>query len=206
MVWKSFLRLPLHGVGLVLSLLVAGRAIAAPETARATIVRAILATDDAQKREIVSSLAGQGDDAIRELFTAWRQDGLFVYTAPDGAKIPVELTGDKDAQGALAALRVDDGEPLRDTAGQALRLAPAKLAAVEHDANLRRAMKAVVDLLDLGSPILTKRLRAIQTIGFAQKPDKLPVLEARSRIETDNKARVALRQAIALIQLVARPA
>jgi urea transport system permease protein len=60
----------------------------------------------------------------------------------------------------------------------------------------------VVDLLDLGSPILTKRLRAIQTIGGAQNPDKMPVLLARLQVETDDKARTALQQSVALIQLV----
>src|SRR4029077_12945662 len=86
-------------------------------------------------------------------------------------------------------------------AGQPLRLVGTKLVAVEHDAKLRRAMRSIVDLLYLGSPILTKRLRAIQTLGFAQKPDKLTVLQARSQVETDAEAKVALREAIALIQL-----
>jgi len=171
------------------------------ETPRQTIVRAILTTDGAQKRAIISSLAGQGDEAIRELFTAWRQDGLFVYTAPGGAKIPVELTGDKDANGAQTAIRVDNGEPLKNTAGQPLRLIDTQLAAVEHDARLRLAMKTVVDLLDLGSPILSKRLRAIQTMGSAQRSDKLPALQARLQVETDSKAKLALREAVALIQL-----
>ena len=168
---------------------------------RQTIVKAILNPDDVQKRALIGSLVGQGDEAIRALFTAWRQDALFVYTAPDGAKIPVELTGDKDAKGTQTAIRVDNGEPLKDAAGQPLRLVDKKLTAVEHDSRLRLAMKNVVDLLDLGSPILAKRLRAIQTLGAAQKPDKLPALQARSRIETDAKARLALREAIALIQM-----
>jgi len=202
MAWKSFIRPLLGAIGVGLGLFAPGRAMAAQETPRATIVRAILAPDQAQKRELIGSLLGEGDEAIRELFTAWRQDGLFVYTAPDGAKIPVALTGDKDAQGAQTAIRVDDGKPLLDAGGQPLRLVGSRLAAVEHDASLRRAMKTVVDLLDLGSPVLAKRLRAIQTIGFAQKPDKLAALHARSRIEPEKEARMELREAIALIQLV----
>jgi urea transport system permease protein len=201
MAWKIILRPLLCIISLALALQAGGRALAAQETARATIVRAILTADDGQKRAIIGSLAGQGDEAIREIFTAWRQDGLFVYTAPDGAKVPVELTGDKDAQGARAAVRVDNGEPLKDAAGRPLRLDASQLAAVEHDGRLRLAMKTVVDLLDLGSPLLTKRLRAIQTIGFAQKTDSLPVLQARSQIESDEGAKSELREAIALIQL-----
>lgn len=194
-------RLPKFFRPLLLAVLLPAHALCAADSPRQTIVQAILAADDARKRELIGSLAGQGDEAIRELFTAWRQDGLFVYTAPDGAKVPVELTGDKDGEGAQAAVRVDNGEPLKGAAGQPLRLVGTRLAAVEHDARLRLAMKGVVDLLDLGSPVLAKRLRAIQTIGFAQKPDKLPALQARRRIETDAKARLALREATALIQL-----
>ena len=201
MTWKSFLRAFFSTLSLGLGFLASGRAVAAQETPRATIVRAILCKDDGPKREIINSLAGQGDEAIRELFAAWREDSLFVYTALDGAKVPVELTGPKDAQGAQTAVRVDNGESLHDAGGQPLRLIGKQLTAVEHDASLRRAMKAVVDLLDLGSPDLTKRLRAIQTFGFAQKPDKLAAMQARSLIETDDKAKDALHLAIALIQL-----
>jgi urea transport system permease protein len=201
MAWKTLLRTLLVTGGVLTGFSAHGSTPAVPETARATIVRAILTTDESQQRAIIGSLVGQGDEAIRDLFTAWRQDSLFVYTGPTGVKIPVELTGDKDANGAQAAIRVDSGEPLKSPAGQPLRLIGTQLIAVEHDASLRRAMKNVVDLLDLGSPILAKRLRAIQTIGFAQKPDTLPALEARSQVETDSKARVALRLSIALIQL-----
>ena len=202
MTWKSFLRAFFCSISVGLGFFAHGQARAAQETPRATIARAILVTDDGQKREIIGSLAGQGDEVIRGLFAAWREDNLFVYKAPDGTKIPVELTGPKDAQGAQTAVRVDTGEPLLDAGGQPLRLIGKQIAAVEHDASLRRAMKAVVDLLDLGSPILSKRLRGIQTIGFGQKSDKLPVLLARAKIETDKEAKLELREAIALIQLV----
>ena len=199
MTWKTFSRC-LSLLGLV-GLLATGRAWAAPETARATIVQAILEPDAAKQRALVSSLAGNGDNAIRELFTAWRQDNLFVYAAPDGVKIPIELTGDKDPKGNLTAIRVDDGSPLKDVAGQPLRLAASGLKSVDHDSALRLAMKNVVDLIDLGSPELSKRLRAIQTLGTAQKADKLPILAARSQVESDGEAKIALLEAMALIQL-----
>ena len=199
-------RLPQLIAALCLALLLARspvRAAGTPpaQTPRQTIAQAILTPDDGQKRALITSLTGQGDEAIRELFTAWRQDSLFIYTAPDGAKVPVELTGDKDANGAQAAWRVVDGEPVKDAQGHPLRLVGSQLTAVEHDSRLRLAMKNVVDVLDLGSPVLAKQLRAIQTMGSAQKPDKLPALEARARIETNAKAILGLREAIALIQL-----
>ena len=62
-------------------------------------------------------------------------------------------------------------------------------------------MKAVLDLLDLSTADVEKRVRAIQTIGFTQNAEKLPALQARAKIETAPKAQLALREAIALIGL-----
>jgi len=178
-----------------------GASEAPKESVRAVIVRAILASDEEEKRKLITSLAGQGDEAIRDIFTAWRQDNLFIYTAPGGAKIPIELTQTSNAEGASAAVRVDTGEPLRSATGEPLYLKASQLTVVEHDSRLRMAMKAVVDLLDLGSPVVAKRLRAIQTLGSAQKPDKIPVLEERLKVETDDKAKLSLKEAIATIHL-----
>ena len=171
------------------------------ETPRQIITNAILATDDTQRSAIFSTLIGQSDESIKVLLSAWKEDTLYVYTAPDGAKIPVQLSGDKDATDTQAALRVDTGAPLKNPSGQAMRLIGADLVAVEHDSNLRRSMKVVLDLLDLSTPDLEKRIRAIQALGFAQNPEKTPALEARLKLEAAPKAKLALREAIALIQL-----
>lgn len=173
----------------------------AADSARQTIVKAILAEDDAQKRELITALVGQPDDSIPVLLTAWRSDALFVYTAPDGAKIPVQLVGEKDAADAQSALCVDTGAPLTDAAGKPLRLVASDLAAVEHNANLRRAMKAVFDLAELVAPDPSKRLQAIQALGFAQNAEKLSALEARAKVEPEPRVRTAIREAIALIHL-----
>jgi len=175
----------------------------AADTARATIVQAILADSPARQRELIATLAGQSDDAIPSLLEAWRKDSLFLYTAPDGSTVSVQLAGPKDTADAQAALRVADGQPLLDRSGAPLRLVGADLTAVEHTSALRRAMKAVLDLRDLGSPDLEKRLRAIQVVGFAQDVEKLPILQARLAHETEARARTTLREAVALIGLKA---
>jgi len=188
---------------LVLGAIVLGSAQAA-DSARATIVKAILADDTpATQREFIASLAGQPDDAIPALLDAWRKDSLFLYATPDGTTTPVQLVGDKDAAETQSALRVADGQPLRDSAGQPLRLVAADLTAIEHTSALRRAMKAVLDLRDLASPDLEKRLRAIQVVGFAQDAEKLPLLQKRLESEPAPRARTTLREAIALIGLKA---
>ena len=181
--------------------LVAGTAIHAADTPRELIARAALADDAARKREYIAQLMGQADAAIAPLLEAWRTDALFIYTPPDGVKIPVQLTGGKDEAGTQTATRVDTGAALTDASGKPLRLVVADLATVDHNASLRRAMKAVLDLADLAAPEPEKRIKAILTIGLTQDVEKLPALQARLKIETDDAVKRALRESIAIAQL-----
>jgi len=174
---------------------------AAVDAPRQTIVDAILSSDDGHKRELISSLMGQADDSIAGLLVAWRKDELFIFTTPDGAKIPVHLTGAKDAAGAQEAVRVlDDGAVTRSD-GKLLRLVAGDLIAVEHTTAIRRAMKLVLDLIDLAAADPAKRLQAVQTIGLSQDASKLPALQARIPKEGDPHIQRALKEAVALIQL-----
>ncbi|MDF2459278.1 MAG: urtB [Nitrospira sp.] len=161
----------------------------------------MLAESDARKLELISSLAGENDEAIKPLLIAWREDALYLYEPAEGAPVPVLLTGEKDDNDARAALRVDTGAPLVDATGKPLRLVAGDLTGVEHNSNLRRAMKGVLDLLDIASPDAKKRIQAIQTIGFAQEADKLPAFEKRLSIEEDSHVRRILREAIAVTRL-----
>ena len=175
--------------------------LSAAESARQTIARAALVEDAAQKREFIALLMGQADPAIAPLLEAWRVDALFIYAAPDGTKIPVQITGEKDAAETQAATRIDTGGPLTDATGQSLRLVAADLTAVDHNASLRRAMKAVLDLADLAAADPGARIKAILTIGLTQDAEKLPALQNRLKTETDPAVQRALREAIAIAQL-----
>lgn len=173
----------------------------AADTPRQIIAKATLTEDATEQRALISSLIGQGDDAIPALLEAWRKDALFFYAPTESNKIPVQLIGQKDETGAQAAQRVDNGAPLADADGKPLRLIGSDLTAVEHNSSLRRTMKAVLDLLDLAAPDPAKRLQAIQTIGRAQDSEKLFALEARAKIETDPEVQRSLREAMALTRL-----
>jgi urea transport system permease protein len=185
----------------LMAVLAAAASMRAADNPRQIIVRAVTTEDSAEKRMLIASLIGQGDAAIPVLLDAWRSDLLFFYAPPEGAKIPVQLAGPKDEAGAQSALRVDTGAPLTDAAGKPLRLNGSDLTAVDHNSSLRRAMRAVLDLLDLASPDPAKRIQAIQTIGQTQDTEKLFALEARLKNETNPKVLRTLREAIALIQL-----
>ncbi len=179
----------------------------ATESPRAIITAAILAKDQAHKLELIGSLVGESDEAIKPLLMAWKEDGLFVCKASDDAPpLPVILTGDKDANDAQAALRVDNGQPLLDAVGKPVRLVAGDLTSVEHDAELRHAMKNVLDLLDLATPDIIKRIQAIQAVGFSQDVEKIPALEKRLSLEKNSAARKSLLEALAVTRLKASDA
>lgn len=190
----QWVRLPL------LLVLAAAGVTRAAETPRGIIARAALAGEAATQRQLIGSLMGRSDEAIAPLFEAWRSDQLFLYNAPDGVKIPVQLTGPKNDAGAQAAIRIDTGAALTGPSGP-IRLAATGLPAVEHTASLRRAMKAVLDLADIAAPDPAKRIAAIQTIGLTQDIEKLPALTARLALEPEARVKAVLREAVALIQL-----
>lgn len=172
-----------------------------PPSARTIIARAALSENDAEKRGLLASLAGNGDEAIAPLLGAWRQDALFIYADASGEKIAVQLSGPKAADGTQAATRVDTGAPLTTTDGKPLALDGSTLTRVRHNTSLRKAMKAVIDVLDLVATDPTKRLQAVQTLGFTQDLEKLPVYQARLKVETEARIQLALREAIAFTQL-----
>jgi urea transport system permease protein len=179
----------------------------AADSSRQVIAKA-LATDDVDEQtKLVASLVGAGDDSIRTLLVAWKEGGIFLYTAPaglpgiaEGAKIAVTLTGEKgaekDTNAKLAAIRVDTAEPLKDAEGKPVRLAAADLDAADTTGDLRLAMKIVLDVFAMAAPDAKTRIAVIRQMGLTQDAAQLPALQARQKIETDPNAKRALREAI----------
>jgi urea transport system permease protein len=175
----------------------------AADTPRQIIAKAIVEEEDEKKLALIGTLAGQADPIIPQLLSAWKEDLIFVYKAEgdDAPRIPVLVTGDKDAEEKQAAVRIEDGQPLKDAAGAPMRIIATDFDTAAHDSASRGAMKAVLDLLALTDPVPAKRIAAINTFGIAQEPDKLPALQLLQKTEKNAKAIHALREAIALIQL-----
>lgn len=174
----------------------------AQENGRDQVVRAALSTDAEEQLRLINGLANIPNPELELLLTAWRQDELFLYQEPSGTKRVVTLGSETDAEGLRPAYAAETGQPLLAASGGVLRLLPADLTSVEHDSTLRAAMKNVVDLLALVSPDTGKRLAAIRVMGLAQDANKLAVLRNRLEQESATEVKVALRESIALIQLV----
>ncbi len=170
-------------------------------TPREIIAQALVAEETAEQVRLVRTLAGQADPLIPELLGKWKEGEIFLHEPEDGTKTAVLLVGEKDANDKFATLRVDNGEPLRDTAGKPLRLSTDEVSSADTDAELRVAMKGVLDLLALVDPDPVKRRKAIEQMGLNQNPENLPALAARAAVEPEAKVQRALREAIALIEL-----
>jgi len=81
-----------------------------------------------------------------------RATGVFIYEAPDGSKVPVLLEEQQDADGKVRAIRILDGQFLKDAKGVDLRFASNDLNTTDVDMRLRSAIQQTLDSLDLVEP------------------------------------------------------
>src|SRR5204862_1471627 len=118
----------------------------------------------------------------------WKEDGIYLYKAENSEeKIPVTLADDKDADDKQAAVRLEDGQPLKDAAGAPLRIVASDYDNAEHDSALRSVMKGVLDMLALVAPDIAHRIQAIKTIGMAQEAKKFTALLTAQNDEQNSK-------------------
>ncbi len=162
---------------------------------REVVAKAALLEDSEEQAKLVSSLSGGNPAELIELLTKWKEGGIYIVENAEGVKAAVTLDEDKDADGKQTARRLDTG-------AAAGRLVAADIATAETDSTLRLAMKSVLDLAELSSPDVKRRLQAIETMGSEQDPERLPALLAWQQKETNSRAKRALQEAIALIKLV----
>lgn len=168
---------------------------------RETVATAITTLDTDEQAALVRQLGARPNPLALDLLTRWKEGGIHIYDTPEGERVPVELAADADAEDKQGAVRVADGQPLRDEAGQPLRLLAADLELAETDSNLRRAMKDVADLAALSHPDPRRRRQAVQDIGLEQNTEKLGVLRTGQATEKDGQVARAFEEAIALVQL-----
>jgi urea transport system permease protein len=162
----------------------AARAADADLPTRALLVQAILADGDAQPG-LIAQLSTASDPAlIQQVLTDWREGGIYLHVAADGTKIPFRLENG-------APVRIDNGQPIDATDN----------VAVDTDSRLRRAIRSTLDLLSLADPNPLKRTSAVMKLGMLQKPEYLPILQARLKQEKNSNVRHSFEEAIAITQL-----
>lgn len=168
---------------------------------RETIAAAVASDSSSEQRDLILSLKANPSPEVLHWFDTWREGGIFIHQDEAGAAVPVLLTGDPDPNMTYATLRLADGSPLLDAAGNAVRINPKEVDFADTSSSLRKAMKEVANLAALADPDPAKRIRAIQDSAIGQNQEKLEALVALRDVEKDPKVLRVLDESIAIIRL-----
>lgn len=169
--------------------------------AESPLSKALLETDSRAQITAVRALVGVEDAAIAPALTAWRAGELFLVPLSDGVRVPATLA---PAAGSdkLAAISVADSQPVVDPAtGEPVLVSPRELKPLDTSAQLRRAIRDVLEVAGVSDPSPAVRRDSIERIGLSRKAEHLPLLQARLEVEKVRAVRTALVTAIAFIQL-----
>ena len=172
---------------------------AADAAARPLLVKTLL-SEGAEQQTNLTQLADSGSKLVRDVLTAWTRDSVYILETND-AKIPILLEEQTDSDGKARAIRIADGQFLKDGKGQELKFASADLTSAETDMKLRSAIQQTLDALALSDPDPDARRSAILKLGNSGKEKNIAVLQARQEKETNAEVKKSLVEAIALLQL-----
>lgn len=161
----------------------------------------VITAKPADQPKLLGALADSGSKLVREVLTAWTRDGVYLVDGPDGAKVPVTLEEQQDSQGKVRAIRIADGQFLKDDKGVDLKFATSDLNSADTDIALRKAIQQTLDSLALSDADPDARRSAVMKLGNSQKAQYLPVLQDRLSKEKNPEVRRAIQEATALLQL-----
>ncbi len=145
-------------VAIVFAAALAGTASGAPgpdardSAVRQDLVHTLLSEGEEQQK-LLSGLADSGAKIVHDVLTAWTRDGVYLYEAPDKSKVPVLLEDQQDADGKARAIRIDDGQFLKDAGGKELRFGSSDLTTADADMRLRSVIQQTLDALALSDRI-----------------------------------------------------
>ncbi|MBX3741043.1 MAG: urea ABC transporter permease subunit UrtB [Akkermansiaceae bacterium] len=169
---------------------------------RQLIANAVSAATPDEQKDLILAMRGTPSPEIVGWLEKWKGGEIYVHTSDDGTAVTaLLLTGQPNADGASAAVKVADGTPFTGADGQPILINPDEVPAADTTSAIRRAMKEVSDLAALADPDPVRRLRAVKDSAIGQNPEKLPGLQLLEKTEKDGKIQRALRESIALIQL-----
>jgi urea transport system permease protein len=167
---------------------------------RAQLCHAIQ-SEGAEQQQLLLEIAESGSKVVQDVLIAWTRDGVFIYEAANGTKLPVLLEDHTDGDGKARAIRIDTGKFLTDDKNQELLLATTDLTAAETDTALRSFIKKAMDTLALSDHDPGARSTAVLKLGNSKKLSNIPVLQARFAKETNAGVKKNINEAIAMLQL-----
>ena len=168
---------------------------------RQSIAQAV-ASSAADRDLILNQIAASGgiSKPERDLLTSWSKGEIYLYTDPGGQIVPIVLE-QPDTTDKTRAFRVDTGQLLQDSSGVPVMIDPTDATSSDVNAILRKKIQRTLDLLSLSDPSPEVRGAIAFKLGSSQKPENLPLLETRLKLETDSGVRRTLLAAKALIDL-----
>ena len=167
---------------------------------RKELVQAIMSTGTEQQ-QLLGDLADSGSMLVNDVLSAWTRDGVYLYEAPDGSKVPVMLEDQQDADGKARAIRIIDGKFVTDASGKELRFGDSDMDTADTDMRLRSAIQQTLDMLALSNPDVDERRSAVTKLGNSQQESYIPILQARLGKEMDATVKRTILESIALLQL-----
>ncbi len=179
---------------------VAGSDVASTNAVRAELVQAILSKGP-ERQKVLDKLADTGSKLASDVLSAWTMQEVFLYPATNGVTVPVMLESQQDAQGRARAIRIDNGQFLKNAAGKELRFGENDLNSAYTDMRLRREIQHVLDMLALTNPDPVARKAAVVKLGNSQNESYVPILQACLAREQNAGLKRTIGEAIASLQL-----
>ncbi|MCF7764586.1 MAG: urea ABC transporter permease subunit UrtB [Verrucomicrobia bacterium] len=167
---------------------------------RAKLVEAILAEETAREAMLLG-LGETGSQTVREVFSAWPRDRVFLYEDSENRSVPALLGEEEDAEGMVGATLIATGERIKAEDGQPRRFDVTEVAPVDTDGSLRKVLQLGIDLLSLSAVDPDARRSAVLKLGNSQSPDNIPLLRTKLAKEAHPEVRQAIHEALALLQL-----
>lgn len=174
--------------------------LAGTNAVRQELVQAILSTG-AEQQAALNELADTGSKLANDILTAWVNEEIYLYPAAGGSNVPVLLEDQQDANGKARAIRIIDGQFVKDASGKELRFGDSDLNTADTDMRLRSAIQQVLDTLALADPDPDARSSAVTKLGYSQKEKYIPILQSRLGKEQNPAVQKTIREAIACLQL-----
>ncbi len=166
---------------------------------RKDLASAVLGSGE-QQVKLLDDLADTGSKIVRDVLLGWPRDQVIIYESPQG-KLPAMLEDEVDGDGKARAVRIDNGDFIKDDQGQALHFSPTDVTPVETDAHLRSTIQQAMDVLSLSAPDPDARRAAVLKLGNSGKEKNLTLLKIRLEKERDASVIKSIKEAIALLHL-----
>lgn len=166
---------------------------------RTNLAAAVLAKGEEQQKMLID-LANTGSKIVRDVLVGWPRDQVIVYESTN-VQLPAVLEDEVDADGKARAIRIDNGDFLKDDKGEILHLSPTDVTPVESDAALRSTIQKALDILALSAPDPDARRAAVQKLGNSGKESNLATLKLRLEKEHDRAVIKSIHEATALLEL-----